>query len=263
MSEQDKAREIANKLRAENEAKEKAEIENRQKAESQLAVISKNSELAKMYAENASAGSANLAGELPLLKVHQTGKSTKNELTDGSEPSDGWFFYKPTGEQFEALECHILTISRGFRAEGLNNDKVFNQIVGGVIIDGDDYKPFIMYVTGKKLQPMWDFGKAASKYTHAKPIPIPMFALTVKLSTHKEENSYGKSWLIDFEIKKSEDGTPVLITDPGIFHFLKDNVTTLEETIEGVIAAKTNKDTEVISGEDPGPVNPAGDLPFD
>lgn len=259
MSEQDKAREVANKLRQEKEEREATEAKNREEAVNQLAVIGNNSELAKMYAESASYGSSNLAGELPLLKVHQTGKSTKNELQDGSEPSDGWFFYKPTGEQFEKLECHILTISRGFRAEGLNNDMVFNQIIGGVIVDGSDFKPFILYVTGKKLQSMWDFGKAASKYTKAKPLPIPMFAMTVELSTHKEENSYGKSWLIDFNIKKAEDGTPILVMDPGVFQFLKDNVSTLEETIEGVIASKTNKGTDIIQGEES---NPSGPLPF-
>lgn len=262
MSGHDEARAMADKLKAETEAKKKAEEQNKIEALNQLETIGQNTELAKMYTDSAKVGASNLGGELPLLKVHQTGKSTKNELSNGTEPSDGWFFYKPTGEQFETLQCHILTISRGFRAEGLNNDKVFNQIMGGVIIDGQDFKPFVMYITGKKLSQMWEFGKMASKYTHAKPIPIPMFALTVNLTTRKEENNFGKSWLIDFEILKSKDGTPVVITDPGEFQFIKDNVATVEETIEGVIAAKTNKESEVIQGEDPGPREPE-DIPFD
>lgn len=267
MSGYEEAKAQRDKLAKENQDLAEAEAKNVEEAKSQLATIGNNAELAKMYSENANVGASNLAGELPLLKVHQTGKSTKNELANGSEPSDGMFFYKPTGEQFDTLEVHILTISRGFRAEGLDNkgaDRklVFNQIMGGVIIDGGDLKPFIMYVTGKKLQPMWDFGKAASKYTKAKPVSIPMFAMTVELSTHKEENSYGKSWLVDFKIKKGEDGTPVLVMDPGEFQFLKDTALAMEETIEGVIASKTNKEVEVIQGEDPREPAGSGDIPF-
>ena len=242
----DKAKETADKLKAEQAEEKAKQEENKEKAQSELALIGQNKELAKMYADNAKVGGANLQGELPLLKVHATGRSNKNFLSNGEEPNDGAFFYKPTADQYDGVEVHILTISRGFRAVGLEGKgNVFNQIVGGCIIEeGNNFKPFIMYMTGLKLSNLWEFGKLASKYTKARPIPIPMFALTIRLTTQKVANSYGKSWIIDFEIVKNEDGSPKLIMDPEVFNYLKDSVVTVEDTIASLVAAKENKEEE-------------------
>ena len=263
----DKARAVADKLKAETTAAKESEAKDKAVAINQLTALGQNGQLAQMYRDSAKVGAANLAGELPLLKVHTVDKS-KNTLPDGTEPNNGWFFYKPTGEQFETLECHILTISKGFRAEGINGKQnVFNQIVGGIIKDGTNSKPFIMYFTGKKLSYLWEFGKAASKYTHAKPIPIPMFALTIKLSTERQVNEYGKSWIVNFEIKKSEDGSPELVMDPGEFQFLKDSAETVEDTIVSLIDAKATKEDEDVAttpikeSEDQA-IDPETGLPF-
>lgn len=234
-----KFKEMGEKLKKDVETDKQVEKQETAIALSNLDAIRKNAELAKMYSESAQVGAENLSGELPLLKVHAVGKSTKNELSDGSEPKDGWFFYKPTGEQFETVRCHILTISRGFRAEGMEKKEIFNQVMGGVIIDKGEMKPFVMYMTGLKLAPMWEFGKSVSKYTKMKPVPIPMFALTVKLTTEKVANAYGKSWVVRFELEKNEaDGSPVLVMDPGEFQFLKDSTEMVEETITSLIEAK-------------------------
>lgn len=267
-----KFREMGEKLKADKEAGVQNEKKNTEIALNNLAQIRQNAQLAQMYSESASVGADNLSGELPLMKVHAVGKSTKNELADGTEPNDGWFFYKPTGEQFQTVRCHILTISKGFRAEGMEKKMIFNQVIGGVIMDGAEMKPFIMYMTGLKLSPMWEFGKQASKYTKMKPIAIPMFALTVKLSTEKVSNNYGKSWIVNFEIEKNEDGSPVLVMDPGEFQFLKDHVEMVEDTIASIITAKAVKDdddddgliheAETVFGKGPkSPANP-DDIPF-
>lgn len=239
-----KFHEAGAKLKAETEGKKEQEKQETAIALNNLAELRKNAELAKMYQESSKVGADNLSGELPLLKVHAVGKSTKNELSNGEEPNDGYFFYKPTGEQFKEIRCHILTISKGFRAEGMEKKMIFNQVIGGVILDGSEMKPFIMYMTGLKLQPMWDFGKQASKYTKMKPVSIPMFALTVKLTTEKVANNYGKSWIVNFEIEKTEDGSPVLVMDPGEFQYLKDNAELVEDTIASLIDAKAVKEDE-------------------
>jgi hypothetical protein len=209
-----------------------------------LVTVQSNEELAKLYKESASLGSQNLQGTIPLLKVHTTNKSQGNELLNGKEPTDGWFFLTGSQEQFENPTCHILTISRGFRAEGMTDTKTgtkgepkFNQILGGVLVEGTDYKPFLMYFTGIKLQKLWDFGKEVNKYTHSKPIGIPMFALSVKLSTEKVKHDYGTSYAVNFEIVKDGD-FPKLVTDPGQVVFLRDMVSSTEQMINSLIDMK-------------------------
>ena len=218
-----------------------------------LTVVQGNEELAKLYGESAQLGSENLQGQIPMLKVHTTNKSQGNLLLNGKEPNDGWFFLTGSQEQFENPTCHVLTISRGFRSEGMV-DKVtgkkgedkFNQILGGVIVDGTDYKPFLMYFTGIKLQKLWDFGKEVSKYTNAKPVGIPMFALTVKLSTVKVKHDYGSSYAVDFEVVKNGD-FPALVTDTKQFVFLRTSLLTITNTINSLIDLKSTEDKAVNS----------------
>lgn len=252
MGARDKLRKKVRKLDEEVKAKKASEVKG---AENALIAVRKNPELTKMYRENAEVGAGNLVGELPLLKIHSVGKSTKNKLANGDDPSDGWFFYRPTEEQFKSIECHILTISRGFRAEGMKGKKdVFNQLMAGVVINGGDIKPFITYLTGLKLSPMWEFGKEAAKYTKAKPIPIPMFALKVKLTTKKVSHNYGESWIIEFEILRNKNGSPVVVADPGLFQYLRDHVETVEDTIASLISVKSTEETVERGGEVPHPV---------
>jgi len=246
-----KARKTAEGLKEKTKKKGKATAVAVEKAEKGLAAIVQDPELAKMYKDNATLGAENLAGASPILKVHSTGKSITNELANGEEPNNGWFFYKPTEEQFETVECHVLCISKGFRSEGMRNENKlgkdqFNQILGGVIVNSDNPKPFIMYLSGKKLQRMWDFGKEASKYTRAKPIPIPMFALKVKLSTEQEKSAFGPQWVINFEIVKGEDNSLVVVTDSGLFAFLKDMVSSVKESVDSLVAARTKEQEPVV-----------------
>lgn len=261
----EKAKEVASKLHDEKDQKELELADRKQQALDSLTHLNNNLDLAKMYTDSAKIGAENLGGELPQLKIHATGKSTGNELADGKRPHDGWFFYKPTQEEFETLDCHILTISRGFYAPGMadkdgkTQDK-YNQILGGLIIDGADYKPFLMYFTGTKLTNLWEFGKSVSKYTHAKPVPIPMFALTVRLETAIEKTSFGENWVAKFAIQKNEDGSPVLVFDPGKFQFLKDSVEMLEESIENIRKSKSK--TEKVQVDENAVLYGDEDIPY-
>jgi len=244
------AKKVADKLKEEKEEVEQQELATKEEVKNQLAELSGNTALAQMYQDSAQIGAQNLSSELPLLKVHAMGRSTRNELADGTEPSDGAFFYKPTAEQFTTVYCHVLTISKGFKAQGMVQGdgsvakEVFNQILGGVIIDGGDYKPFLMYFTGLKLSYLWEFGKQASKFTKARPVNIPMFALTVKLTTEKVKTNFGNAWVVKFDIERNEDTSPKLVMDPGEFQFLKDSVDTVQEMIDSIIDAKTLRDTD-------------------
>ena len=267
MSGQDKLRETAEKLKHDTTVKEEKEHTDMTELKNELATIQADPELMKMYKDNAGVGAKNLSGELPLLKIFSAGKS-KAELADGKRPIDGWFFYKPTQSQYETITCHILTISHGYRAEGMVNQKTgkkdepkFNQLMGGVIIDGGELRPFIMYFTGLKLSKLWEFGKEAGKFTKMKPVPIPMFALTVKMGTERVQNSYGESWVATFEIVKSPEGLPIVVTDSMLFEYLRDHVDTLEDTISSVIDAKSTEE-QIPEKIESVPVNEPDDIKF-
>lgn len=232
----------------------------------ELAVIQGNNELAQLYNENATLGADNLTGKIPLLKVHTVGKS-KNLLVSGAKPKDGAFYYAPTQAEYSELDVHILTISKGFYADGMNGgDKKFNQLVGGVFKDGDEYRPFIMYFSGKKLNNLWNFANGITKYTHAKPIAFPMFSMTVTLTTESVETPFGSSWVVNFDLNMNED-FPKLVTDVKEFSFLRDTVSLLEHMCSTIINAKSPEQAEEISNnpdtEDvvEGEVNP-DDIPF-
>lgn len=244
-----KLREQAEKLKNDAQKENKNMSENKEEkalAVGTMSAIEQNEELAKLYNDNSKVGAENLAGQLPLLKIQAAGRSTTNELIDGSEPKDGYFFYKPTQEQFSSIRCHILTISRGFRTEKINKKPgqkdTFNQIIAGVILNDNSFKPFVMFITGKRLSSMWEFGKEAGKYTRMKPVSIPMFALTVDLSTHKEkvvvENMSTNVHVIDFNIVKNKVGSPIVVTDTGEFQYLRDSVASMNDMIEQVINSK-------------------------
>ncbi len=242
-------KQTADSLRADTEEKEKAEQTELQETKTELELLKGNSALAGMYQESSNVGSENLSGETPQLKIHSAGRSKNNILFDGSTPADGAFFYKPTAQQYKEVNVHILTVSRGFRAPALEEGKpdVFNQIVGGLIIDGTEFKPFLMYFTGTKLNNLWEFGKTAQKYTKAKPFSIPMFALTVKLTTESIPTKFADAWIINFEIVKDPNGGPKLIMDETTFGYVKNHVEGLEDMIKAIIDSKEiNKEPEAI-----------------
>jgi len=203
-------------------------------------------EMQEMYRESKDAGSGNLGQSLPTLKIHYANQS-KNELVDGSEPKNGWFFYSETQEQFEYVDCHVLSISRGYRTEGFGGKGMqFQQLLSGIIVqDGTSTKPFLMFVKGLSLSPMWEFGKAARKYTKGK-FPVPLFALRVRISAAKEKTKAGNSvWVAKFDITKDQSGNPVIVTDPGMFTFLKDHVDSVEDTMNSIVDNKSSE-SEII-----------------
>src|SRR3990167_5408392 len=207
----EKAKKAAEAIKAKNKVEIEVKEEEKKEAENALAEVQTNPVLMQLYKDNAKVGTANLGGQSPLLKEHKLGKRTTNQLADGSEPNVCWFF---------------------------------NQIMSVAIVNGGDLKPFIMYLTGTKLKKMWEFGKEASKYTNAKPVPIPMFAMRVKLTTEKQKTDYGPTWIINFEIMKDEKEFPIVVADPGVFTFLRDQVDSFEDTLASLIAVRSAEEGE-------------------
>ena len=259
-----KAKEVVDSLKASKTADVAEDAKETAIVKSQLDAVRANADLAAMYNSHASAGAGNLGGTLPTLSIYTLGKSS-NMLATGKKPEDGYFFYAPTKEQFQEVYAHILSVSHGFYALDMNGGKKFNQIMGGVIMtEGGKNLPFVMFVRGIRLKNLWDFGKEAGKYTHAKPVSIPMFALTVKLSTESEPTKFGDNWNLQFQIQDDMPGVPKVVTDEGEFQFLLDMVDVIEETIEKIIESKTvpNEETKPTKIEATAPTPERDPEPF-
>lgn len=255
----EKAKRIAEGLKQEAAVKSEVEKKEMEEVVSSLSVVGNNAELAARYQSASKMGSENLSGGTPILKIHSTGRST-NELQDGSEPNNGWFYYKPTKQQFETIECHILSISRGFNTPKLGGkagETTYQHLLSGVMKIEGEYAPFIIYLNSMgHRNKMYEFGKQIHQLTHRKPFGIPMFSLTVKLFTVQEKYEFtgddgkkmsGKSWVLDYELVKNADGTPVLVGDLGEFDFLEESVKKSEEITESIISSKSSEDDTQIT----------------
>lgn len=241
MTGQEKAQETRDKIAGEVNIGEAAKEAQMVEAKTSIAAIAQNKELSDIYNESANLGSEAVAGEsLPLLKVHVAGRSQNDELANGQEPHNGWFYSKRTKTEYEKVICHVLAISEGFRTDGIEGKtNIFNQILSGVIINDGNFEPFMMFFTGTKLPKLWEFGKKASEYTKAKPQAIPMYALTVEMSTQKVTEG-AKSWyIVNLEIVKDEVGNPVIVTDRDMAILLRDNVNKVKESMSKFISFKS------------------------
>jgi hypothetical protein len=193
-------------------------------------------EVAEFFTNNASVGSDNLSSSLPQLKV--TEANSKNEGVDDKRVAAGNFYYAPTKQAFKELEVSILTISRGFYA--LDNSEQpkpkFNQMVGGMILESN--LPFVMFVSGTRLENMWNFGKDIKPLTKAKPVPVPMFALKVKLSLDEYQSQKGINHVVVYDLVKDKEGKIQIITDSELLRALRSSVDSLDDVFESFIEQK-------------------------
>lgn len=198
-------------------------------------------EMMEMYEGDAGMGAEEMGGSNASLKVYSAGKTLNAELPDGSSPHHGWFFYAPTQEEFEVIDMNILKISRGFYTKGMKQKDgtqkdVYNQLLAGVITNSGKNYPFVMYLSGLKLAPMWDLGKELSKYTRK----MPIFAINVRMKTEEVKHDYGKSPVPLYEINLEEP----LVTDPGRYQFLKDMFNQMIPVVDNIVSKGIAMDDE-------------------
>lgn len=207
-----------------------------------------NAELAMLFNKTGTAGSEELGGTLPVLKIHTLNKS-KNTLMNGEEPQDGYLFHTVTRKEYEFVDAHIVAVSKGYYAPAIEegNKDVFTQLVSGYILDEGEYVPFIMYVTGTKLQNFWEFGKEINPYTHMKPTPLPMYAIKVRIYGNKErvDTDYGKVKVFTFKVQRSEAGFPLFEMDEGRAKFLADSVDQFKDQMNNIISKKSVSDDAI------------------
>lgn len=194
--------------------------------------LSVPADLVDFYKENAGVGSENLAGSMPQLKV--TESNSQNEGVDGQYVPAGQFYYSPTKEAFKTAKVSIMAISRGFYA--LDNQKEpqpkFTQLLGGMLID--TAQPFVMFVSGTRLQNMWNFGKEIKPFTKQ----VPMFSFEVELGLERIKTDHGSNHIVTYTVKRDSKGQIQLIGDRELLNMLRNGVEAVQDMFESFIEQK-------------------------
>lgn len=194
--------------------------------------LSVPADLVEFYKENAGVGSENLAGSIPQLKV--TESNSQNEGVDGQYVPAGQFFYSPTRESFTEARVSIMAISRGFYA--MDNQKEpkpkFTQLLGGMMLDS--MQPFVMFVSGTRLQNMWNFGKEIKPFTKQ----VPMFSFEVELGLNKVKTDFGTNHVVTYSITRDGKGQIQLIGDRELLNMLRNGVESVQDMFDSFIEQK-------------------------
>lgn len=248
MTGEEKLKETAEKLKKNTKTDDVAMASAKSALEKTRAMIQANPELLAHMKEDAQAESEKLGGSLPFLKVYVANKSTQL-LADGTEPTNGFFYYVPTKEQYDVVHCHILHISRGFRmpamvSESGDSKPKWNHIVSGIILN-DEPKPFWLFISGQaRLAKLWEFQKGLRTFTQA---GIPSFPLIVKLTSGKGPDpkaGQSRAMVINFEVEEGEGGQPQMVTNNEEYMALRKKVHELEVYVEAYILKKEVPEVE-------------------
>lgn len=189
------------------------------------------------FKKNAQVGTENLGGSIPQLKI--TEGTSNNVGSNGDLVAPGNFYYGPTKEVFKEVEVSIVTISRGFYA--MDQNKIpkpkFTQLVGGVMTD--TLKPFVMFVSGTRLNALWAFGKEITPFTRNRDFPVPMMAFRVKLSLTRVTNDAGQpSHIVNYDLVRDENQKITITQDIDSLKFFEKALTEFEDTFESFISKK-------------------------
>lgn len=202
--------------------KKETAIINSENNEAMQALL-ENAELAMLFNKNADLGSEELDGGRAQLKIHTTNKSKGHVLFNGEEPNNGWLFDTGTQQQYQTVDAHVLAVSRGFKAKGMEEEGIdaglkFNQVMMIVLLqdDGSLSDPLLVYLSGGKLNNLWEFGKEAKKFTKARPQAIPLFALLTKIGVEKWTHDFGSSFRFTFNLQYNELGHPLMVKNMEI-----------------------------------------------
>lgn len=208
--------------------------------------------LPAMYAGDKGMGAENLADSLPLLKIHYANQSTGNTLVDGSEPHNGWFYHTKLHQEFQKVQCNVLFISQGYQGKRLNpapgqKETQFTQIMAGILRQENlSPTPFLYFLKGLALAPMWDFGKRINALTRQ----MPMFALITEITVSQQKTDAGnKVFVPAFDLVL--DGTSVkLVTDEGEYQFLKEIYNDMKERVDSIINTRSTDEVPLPSDAD-------------
>lgn len=221
------------------------------------AAVALTPSMAELYRQNAGLGMEHLNSAIPALKIYTANKTKDSELITGEALVDGNFFHPGEAKQWKTVEAHILSVSKGFHDKGIgenSNKQVFTQVFAGVIVNDGDTIPFVFYLTGKKLSPFWEYAKSISVYTKNKQFPIPLCALKVEISTVREKNDYGTSWVPTFRLVTNDEGVPAVVSDEGVMQFLLSMTQEAQTFLDEIASKGLGEDQNISQANTPKPI---------
>src|SRR5690606_38240546 len=123
---------------------------------------------------------------------------------------------------------------RGFYALDNQEDPKpkFTQLMGGMMLD--TMQPFVMFISGTRLENMWNFGKEVKPFTKQ----VPMFSFEVELGTEKNKTKYGMNHIVTFTVKRDSKGQVQLLADRDVLSILRNGVAQVEDMFASFIQQK-------------------------
>lgn len=183
---------------------------------------------------------------VPQLRIHSVGVSAKNQLTDGSDPTDGQIFY--TGDQtaYDKVTVVLLSIKkcRLEQEDEKTHEKYMkaNYLLAGVI--DETLQPFVMYVKGMSYNKIWGLEDQLKPYVTKRAGGIPLSMVKIVISSEKEKVEQGdykgqKKNVLKFELLMDHSGQyPVLEGSGEKLRVLESSMEKAELMLDQIISSK-------------------------
>lgn len=219
-------------------------IANAQLSEAAMAYLSKH---AKTGADDLNTGVA-----VPQLRIHSVGASTKNQLVNGEDPTDGQLFHTGLQEAWNEVPVIILAIKKcRLEQRDDNGELVVDEQTGEAqlkatyLVAGlldESLQPFVLYVKGLSYNKMWDLEDQLKPYVTKRAGGIPLSMVKIMVSSEKEVVEMGrykgqKKNVLKFTLIKAGE-FPVLENDGERLEIIERGTQQAEEMLEDIVANK-------------------------
>ncbi len=173
----------------------------------------------------------------PTLKIIQS------NTQDVEDKKEGAFYRSDTHETLSDLLVNLVYVTtaeaENFNKTGLEKVKIYYGFYAGTT------EPFKLYVRGWSMNGHRNFQSEVGMWKNK--LKVPMLALTVKLSTEKQQGTIKETgnpyttYKLKFEIAKDSKGNPIIEGDSERISFLVESVNRFKEV--ALIATESENDT--------------------
>jgi hypothetical protein len=202
--------------------------------ESSVAVL--ETDVLAMYRDDVNLGSENLTGGLmPMLKIVQKDAEDFDVLS--GKASVGDFYHTSAKKVYKNPEVSIVYFQSANlpKYKATDGSKQYTILAVGYILE--DNLPFMMYIKGKSLSPFFEWQKQVATFKRS--LQIPMYSFVNTLSTQRQQNDYGKFYVLNVDIAKDEATGVKLINDIEMAKVLREGVETARQAVATAVEVAT------------------------